>query len=171
MIKNVRYAITSHFIPLGAGKSQCLNLKKNELIMSDKETTRRNFAALMLQATDSLDDFSRIVGLSNNLVRNTKNDLAKKLRPSSSVSARGITKSDMLNAQLLVLLNDVGFDLSTAEFDDDMIITKIIGPQSNVYGFNSVKGDMPSDETLVSLFGKTDEQKQPIIEFCSLKKK
>ena len=95
MIKNVRYAITSHFIPLGAGKSQCLNLKKNELIMSDKETTRRNFAALMLQATDSLDDFSRIVGLSNNLVRNTKNDLAKKLRPSSSVSARGITKSDM----------------------------------------------------------------------------
>lgn len=139
--------------------------------MSDKENTRRNFAALMLQATDSLDDFARVAGLSKPLLRNTKNDLAKKLRPSTSASARGITKSDMLNAQLMVLLNDVGFDFSTAEFDEDMIITRIAGPNNKVYGFNSIKGDMPQNETLVSLFGKDDFQKQPIIDFCRLIKK
>jgi len=137
--------------------------------MNEKDIARKNYAALMLQSSCDLDSFAKVIGLSDKSLRSTKNDLAKKMRPSNSPSSRGITKSDLLNVQLIALLSDVGFDLKSAQFDDDMILTKIIGPGNKAYGFNTINKPLSDEESLVQLFKKDGEAKKQIQNLCQLK--
>ncbi|GGB52808.1 hypothetical protein GCM10011607_11640 [Shewanella inventionis] len=136
--------------------------------MDDKDRARKNFAALMLQSAEQLDDFAAVIGLSDKLIRNTKNDLAKKIRPSSSPSSRGISKSDLLNVQLMAILRHSGYDFSTAEFDENMIITRLVGPNGAAVGFQVTDNELSKNETIVNLFNKTIEQKSEVIALCKL---
>ncbi|QIR16678.1 hypothetical protein [Shewanella aestuarii] len=138
--------------------------------MNKKERARKYYASLMLQSADDVDEFATVLGLSNKMEKITKNDLAKKLRHSSTASSRGITKSDFLNVQLMALLKHQGFDFGTAKFDENMMLTRISGPKKKVFGFKVKESDeeLAVSETITSLFGMDAEQKEEIIDICRL---